>query len=347
MGIGETTGQNIGERTGSQGHLIFIPPDTDTNYLQVMPSGLTGSGPVVIDGQSDVIVTGLNITNGSGPGVLVSNSTNVIIDDSEIHSTLTEGVRIVNSTNVTTQNCYIHDTGDLGIYGYQSNGFTAYRNRIDDTRTSILTDACDLVNVTYNKMHTIWGTYDAGGWNAFIQIAYATGGGNRINYNKTFTPLGTTDVGDKINLWECHGDAGDPMQVNYNSLINSGPRVSGTGFLLGDGGSTYMEGRGNRLVNAGAAGCGIAGGQNCSLIDNLIFGEQLDWSNVGLYVWDQYASSCSGHTVSGNRVNWTDSTGVKKGFWDGGNCGSIAGSGNDWDDLTVTAAIANFDSDTP
>ena len=101
--------------------------------------------------------------------------------------------------------------------------------------------------------------------------------------------------------------------------------------MLGDGGSSYAIAKGNILVNPGASGVAVAGGHDNALIDNTVYSTRLDWSNVGVYVWDQYNSNCRNITVRGNRVNWTKKDGKVVGGWNGKNCGPIEGwSDNEW-----------------
>jgi MYXO-CTERM domain-containing protein len=78
-------------------------------------------------------------------------------------------------------------------------------------------------------------------------------------------------------------------------------------------------------VQPGGWGIGIASGHDIEFSDNKIYSSQTSISNVGGYVWNQYAYACTGHTVSGNIINWTNDAGTPNHFWDGGNCGSIAG----------------------
>jgi hypothetical protein len=47
-----------------------------------------------------------------------------------------------------------------------------------------------------------------------------------------------------------------------------------------------------------------------------------------MYVWDQYASSCTDVTVKGNRVDWTSKDGTKNPWWNGGNCAATTESGD-------------------
>ena len=82
----------------------------------------------------------------------------------------------------------------------------------------------------------------------------------------------------------------------------------------------------------GQVGVFIAGGSNHGILNNTIYGERRELSNVGLYVWNQSSSSCSGHEVAGNRVWWRKADGASNPSWDAGNCGTVSGwSTNDWD----------------
>lgn len=111
---------------------------------------------------------------------------------------------------------------------------------------------------------------------------------------------------------------------------------SGSGIALSDGGGSGNIARRNILVNPGQVGAFIAGGINSVIADNIIIGQQRDKSNVGIYVWNQSSSACSGHTVSGNRVLWLRADGVPNPAWDARNCGTITGwSTNVWNDPTL------------
>ena len=111
---------------------------------------------------------------------------------------------------------------------------------------------------------------------------------------------------------------------------------SGSGIALSDGGGSYNVAQRNILVNPGQVGIFIAGGTNNKIVDNIIIGQQRTKSNVGVYVWNQYASACSGNTVSGNRVLWRRADGLLNPYWNAGNCGSVAGSGNVWNEVSLS-----------
>ena len=48
-------------------------------------------------------------------------------------------------------------------------------------------------------------------------------------------------------------------------------------------------------------------------------------------MWNQASGTCSGIEVAGNSVRWYNAAGAENPYWDGGNCGAVAGvSTNDW-----------------
>jgi hypothetical protein len=64
---------------------------------------------------------------------------------------------------------------------------------------------------------------------------------------------------------------------------------------------------------------------------NVVYARQQSFTNVGIYAWDQYASSCTDVTVKNNRVDWTSKDGTKNPWWNGGNCTATTESGDVFD----------------
>ena len=64
------------------------------------------------------------------------------------------------------------------------------------------------------------------------------------------------------------------------------------GAVLGDGGGGHVIVEGNALVNPGQVGIGVASGTDITVTGNSVYSEALPWSNVGIYVWNQYGSAC-------------------------------------------------------
>ena len=101
--------------------------------------------------------------------------------------------------------------------------------------------------------------------------------------------------------------------------------------MLGDGGGSHIVIRDNTFLSPGQVGIGVSGGTDIHVLDNVIYGAQRASSNVGLYVWNQTSGTCSGIEVAGNRVRWYTAAGAENPYWDGSNCGAVAGvSTNDW-----------------
>ena len=140
------------------------------------------------------------------------------------------------------------------------------------------------------------------------------------------------DTEDIVSLHSSGGTAAAPLIVEDNHFEGiDWSSSSGSGIALGDGGSSYTIARRNVLLNPGQVGIFIAGGTNNAILDNVIYGEKRPSSNVGLYVWNQSDSACSGHEVRGNQVSWIRADGEPNPAWDQGNCGTVAGwTTNDW-----------------
>ena len=133
------------------------------------------------------------------------------------------------------------------------------------------------------------------------------------------------------------GDTEDVVSLYHTSnVIVEDNRFEGTnwystsssGIALSDGSSSHNIARRNILVNIGQVGIFIAGGVGNQILNNVIYGEPRVHSNVGIYVWNQSGSACSGAVVSGNKVYLRKASGVVSGYWSGGGCGSVKVTGN-------------------
>ena len=149
--------------------------------------------------------------------------------------------------------------------------------------------------------------------------------------NRGQNELGGSNAEDLISVYSSNGTSSSPIRIMDNHLRSGGPSDSGSGIMLGDGGGANVIVQGNVLVNPGQVGIGVASGQHITVRNNIIYSESLPWSNTGLYVWNQYDSSCNDITVSGNQVNWTAAGGYQNAWWSGGGCSNVTVSGNNWD----------------
>lgn len=161
----------------------------------------------------------------------------------------------------------------------------------------------------------------------FVQFDKVTGGS--ITDNTGENQLGQSWAEDLISLYQSNGTASAPIVVSGNRLRNGGPSGSGSGIMLGDGGGSFQVATGNILVDPGQVGIGVASGTNIVVADNLVYSSSHGWSNVGIYVWNQYGTPCNTISVTGNQVNWLNASGAQNSWWDGGNCNPTV-TGNTW-----------------
>jgi hypothetical protein len=252
---------------------------------------------LTISGKSSVVIENMAISNPGGDCVKVTGSSNVIIRNSTIGPCGGKAIVIQNSTGVTVDQVSFTNVA-TGVYALSSQ--------------TIVVSNSSFVHAGRN----------------FVQFDKVTGSGNRISGNSGYNSLGGSNAEDFISVYKSGGTSGSPLRVSGNTLSNGGPSQSGSGIMVGDAGGTYTVVEGNTLVNPGQVGIGVAGGSNIRVISNNVRSDALPWSNVGIYVWNQAGGSCSGIEVSGNTVNWKKSNGANNPAWDGGNCGSIAGWGN-------------------
>ena len=109
--------------------------------------------------------------------------------------------------------------------------------------------------------------------------------------------------------------------------------------MLGDQGGSYVIAQDNILVNPGQYGIAVASGTNIQVLNNKVYSAQQSFSNVGLYIWNQYNTSCSLNAISGNQVSWKNSAGSENDGWNAGNCGAVSGWGTNSFNAPIDATI--------
>lgn len=271
-----------------------IPPTGSTGV-----SNRTASGPITVSNQSGVTIENVSISNPNGPCVRIEGSSRVTIKNSTIGPCGDWGVFIDKSSDVTVQNTRIRtDSSKGGIYGHGSRSIVVTDNFIDRS-----------------------------GRNP-VQFDKVTGPGNRIDNNT----IVSNAAEDMISVYKSSGTSGSWLRVTRNVVQdNTGQSGSGSGILVGDAGGSFILVEGNQLTGPGQAGIGVASGSNIRIINNSVKSPRLPWSNVGIYVWNQYGSGCNNIEVRGNFVDWKNSSGQSNPAFNGGGCGKIAGWGqNSW-----------------
>ena len=193
------------------------------------------------------------------------------------------------------------------------------------------------VRIEWNRYLDITGPHERVGRHRanFVQLVEVSRG--YIGHNKGKGG----DTEDIVSMYHSGGTSASPFVIEYNHFEGTNwTSSSGSGIALGDGSSAYSIARNNTLLNVGQVGLFIAGGTNHKILDNVIYGEQRARSNVGIYVWNQSSTTCSGHEVSGNRVWWRKADGASNPAWNAGNCGTVSGwSTNDWNASLDPAAL--------
>jgi hypothetical protein len=199
---------------------------------------------------------------------------------------------------------------------------------MDSVATGVYALECVDISVENIEVTNVQGPMPRG---QMVQFNKVSGTSNKVNYNVIENSLGTSGQEDAINMYKSNGTALNPIQIIGNWIRGGGPSKSGGGILIGDaGGSNYLV-QDNILVDPGQYGIGVASGTNIQVLNNKIYAKQQDFTNVGIYVWNQYNTDCNTITVMGNEVNWTNKSGYSNGAWNGSNCGEINGwSNNNW-----------------
>lgn len=264
------------------------------------PATTVSHEPLDIRGETGREYVGLRISNPNGTCIRIVDSTDVVIRDAEIGPCAERAVEIIRSAGVTVEASSIFGS-EGGIYALDSRAVLVSGNILALT-----------------------------GRNP-VQFDKVTGEGNGVVDNTISNDVASPHTEDSISVYSSGGTEASPLLVVGNTVLNGGSSESGSGILVGDNGGEFVEVRDNLLVNPGQVGIGVAGGSDIRVVDNMVFSESHPWSNVGIYVWDQYDTECERVEVSGNQVEWYNSSGDNHPRFDAGNCGLIVGwEDNDW-----------------
>jgi len=267
-------------------------------------TALEPSAPLVIENQQDVQIAYKRIQNPNGDCVVVNAGANVVVENSYIGPCKGKAVSVSNSRNVTVRHNYIK-LASSGLYAYQSSGIRFHNNKVRD----------------------VLGPRPRG---QMVQFNNVTGAGNAIYLNVALNNPGASQPEDVVSLYLSHGTAASPISVRENYIRGGGPSTSGGGIMLGDNGGSFLTADKNILVDPGQYGMAVAGGTDMKITNNRIFARQQGFTNVGIYAWNQKAASCDRIEVRANTVGFTNRNGANSAYWNGGNCGAIALTGNNF-----------------
>lgn len=246
--------------------------------------------PMVINGKTGVIVTGVNITNSKGACITVKNSKTIKITNSQIGPCKGPGVDVENVTGLTVSN-----------------------NKIDHTASGFYALTSTLLVVDQNRISNVQGPLPRG---QCVQFNQSSG---LISDNICTNPIGSSPAEDAINIFQS-----SHVKIVGNSITGGGPSRSGGGIMLGDNGGSDLVVMNNTLTDPGQYGIGVASGTNIRVTSNTVTSRKFDYSNVGVYVWNQYPKPCADITISGNTIKWINSKGVLTNTWDANNCKNVS-----------------------
>lgn len=263
---------------------------TVTTAAALPPSSSTSAGGAVsYTGRSNFTISNLTISGGNVPCIKLTNCNNVYITACNLKNSTDVGIELDNCTNVTIE-----------------------KNNLSNVAAGVVANNCaGGINVYTNQMENMQGQVHSG---AFVQFTSVSGSNNNISFNKMQNVLGQSNPQRAIDIVSSNGTASSPIIIDQNQIRGGGPNSSGGGIMLGDGGGSYQIARNNVLADPGQFGMAISGGSGISLTNNTIYARQQSFTNVGLYVWSQ-ASRISNCTVSGNQVNFANSSGYVNGSW--------------------------------
>ncbi|AGO47585.1 hypothetical protein Phi17218_052 [Cellulophaga phage phi17:2_18] len=272
-----------------------------------------------------------------GEVILLSNQNNITISGLAIGNSSTYGIRLYNCTNIVIENCYIYNCDSVAISTELGSNITIRNNIFEEISTGVYCQGGSGIQVTDNDVKNVKGPFPRG---QLVQFAGVTGANNKINDNSIENISGESYAEDAINLFQTYGTESSPIEIARNYIRGGGPSGTGGGIMTGDNGGSYVEVYDNILVDPGQYGIAISSGQFINIHNNIVYGREQSFTNVGIYAWEQYGKPCSDNRIANNRVHWTNKNGTLNHRWDAGNCGVIADwNTNTWGDITVTEDI--------
>ncbi|MBO9563520.1 MAG: right-handed parallel beta-helix repeat-containing protein [Niastella sp.] len=280
-------------------------------FTQVCIDSAVLFAPATYNGNAPSIISGRRISNANGACLTLNNCHNITISNCILGGASAPAIVLEGCTNIMIINCLFKDMNN-GVYALNSQG----------------------IKVNYNQFQNVHHGNSRG---QFVQFNNVSGAGNEVMYNVGENIPGNSSPEDLINMYKSSGTVSSPILIKGNKLRGGGPSGSGGGIMTGDDGGSYITVEDNILVDPGQYGIAIASGTHIKLLSNKVYGRQQSFTNIGLYVWNQYAAACSTNTVEYNVINFTNNGGTLNPAWDAGNCGPVAG----WNNNTWNAPISD------
>ena len=283
-------------------------------------------GPVILTSGQRLV--GVHVTSSNGPCIVVTQASNVLIENNHIGP------------------CKSGDVYAVGVNAESVDHLEVKHNRFIDNSTAFYmqgkgnTKSSDHIVFEGNLARGIRGPMPRG---QMVQLNAVNGSDIIIRCNVSDQAIGGYGSGpeDHINIYKSSGTPQSPIQILHNKLRGGGSKSGGGILSVDDGDGANVVIAGNILVNPGQYGIGVPSGTNVKVVQNLIYSRQYPWTNVGIYVWNQYPkTACDRIEVSGNRVNYINKVGAPNPYWDSKNCGNVEiHDKNTWNDTTLSSSI--------
>ncbi len=305
------------------------PPLTtviDTNLLGLPPLNYV-QGPIVIDGQSGVVISGQAIYNHNGPCLIIRNSSNITITQNQFFECGTnyaspDGaiLQVLNSSYISVDHNFFSNGGpnSLAVLGQNNAHVNVSYNQFYNVAGGVSLWGGTAQNVTYNRFQNMFPR--AGSLSGFIQFVQAYGGLNTIACNTgSNEPSVVPQTGDLINIYMSNGVPHSPIQVYGNKLIGTGtnldgPGLASAGIQTGDGSfSSHINVFFNQIVNLDAA-IGVSGGDTIEVSNNRIYsGGRMGYYTSGIgvvnfygvpnQVWTKPGAFCRNVNLKNNSIS--------------------------------------------
>lgn len=240
------------------------------------------------------------------------------------------GVYAQEVSNVTVQNSYIHTEHRAGccergtaVLFVRVTGGHVNDNRLERSEALVHTVGGRDIFVQRNTGKDPLNTVDGKGPRGqLFQSEQATANVNIIGNTLTCNPAAGCRMEDGINLYSVRG------ATVRDNIITGGFSDSGCGIITeSDAWDILISNNDTVGQDSGTGGgCGqaVAGGHRITIE----LGYAAEYGNIAYYVWLQ-GGTCSNITIR-NNVAGPRKNGTFNKFWNGGGCGTLTVSGNNW-----------------
>ncbi|WP_084356203.1 right-handed parallel beta-helix repeat-containing protein [Novosphingobium lentum] len=293
------------------------------------------SGALVIDGKDGLVIEGVHIRTTRGDCLRITRSRNIMVRNSEIGPCGGNGVRIAGGDGITIVDSYIHpqtqsvgccDAHD-GVFAVGTSRLRIQGNVIAYGESNIEIHDSSHVTAKGNFLLNPRGPFPRGqNFQCWSHAGDGTGPGcSDITVDNNYA-LSSRVAGrwlfpeatqDSINFGMTRN------AVASNNFISGGHSQAGCG-LIADAGASNVRMTGNRLVDTGQCGIGIADGIGNVVDGNTVFNRTPigGGGNQGIYVWQFYGAKgrCANTRVVNNLALSLQPGGVRSGFWKGPGC---------------------------